>query len=127
MGNLGLERATAMALNLLFHDPQRVRNITFHHITGTAWDPVDKKNIDTFVDTVAPAIPLKHTERSVKQSRTPDVQVGEQVFLVRFADVPAGINTNDSILYDGQDLGMRPLDTILDLAYVVTCYGGAKT
>ena len=121
MSSLGINAITAQAIQVLYDDPERVVDVTLLRVT-TSWD--GQKNVDAEKTWPCKAINLKHTFKSVQQSRTPGIQIGDEVFLIRFAEAPEGINVNDFLVYNGERLNIRPVDWILDLAYVVTVIRG---
>jgi len=107
----------------LFGDEQLRVQITYQKKGATVWSDSLKQNVVTRASTTLCAILLKHNKRTVNQSKSPNVQVGDRLYLIRYADAPTGMSLNDTIVHDGQTWDLKAIDQIFDFAYSVTVEG----
>lgn len=87
------------------------------------WSVEHKRNVTTETDTTISAIPQRHTQRSVKDSTSANVQVGDLSFLVRQSDFSVEPAVSDHIVFDSKLYEIKAIDKIVNLAYSITVQG----
>lgn len=126
----GLAPAIRATLRMLVQDPLLGRAITYKHHTGqTAFDDDLGHPVDQFEALSIRAIPLRHTEQSVRQSGESSIQVGDHLYIMRMQDLTAvglsksSVSQKDLINDDGEDRKIQSIQWILDFAVSITVAG----
>lgn len=102
-------------------------SIVYRKRGATVWSDEVGHNVTEETDYTLSAIKLRHTKQTVKNSRVPDVQVGDYYYMLQSVDVDAaGIipSNNDAIVHDGQVLDIKGFDKLYTFTYSFTVKGG---
>lgn len=118
-------RALKGAVEYCMRDPRLVVSITLHHLGESTWSDTLNHNVTAYTDTVVQAMKLQHTRKSVSEANNPNIQEGDTVFVIRAQDCPDedGINTQDMVLFGGQDYDIKDIDRRLEFAVKITVKG----
>jgi len=98
--------------------------VTYKRYTGQAFDS-DVEYTKNVYDTTKEldAVRMRHTKESVKVSAS-DVQVGDLLFLFDASAFPSECSLKDLVVdADGNELGVKGIDRILNFAVSVTIVG----
>lgn len=109
----------------LTSDPALIVAIVYRRFDSQKFDKDAGHNINVYTDyPISGGIRLKHNARSAFVS-TADVDVGDQVFMLKAPDVPSNVSLKDLIVDEhGDTLKVKAVDNIFDLAYSFTVEGG---
>ena len=118
-----IEGPIRRVLDDLFSDTGLAANIDIVQRGLTTWDPETRQNVTAEETYTVAGIRLKHSKRSVAMSKSPGVQVGDRLYMIRYDDAPEGLSVNDVIVDDGQTLDIKAIDRIFQYAYSITVEG----
>ena len=125
MGFFGqIEGPIKSVLNELFNDQELRKMVTYRLYDGQEFSEEEGYNVNAFKETSLPVLRLKHTFNSSFIGIS-NVQVGDQLYLVRFEDAPIGLSLKDEVKDEnGVIQKIKSVDNIFNLAYAVTIEGG---
>jgi len=111
-------------LDALLADTQLRELVTYKKFASQEYDTVLKRNVVTTTDYAAvKAIRLRHTNESV-QVFTGKLEVGDQLFIFKFDDLPTGLSLKDRIVDESSKIhNAKSVDNIFDIAITVTVDG----
>jgi hypothetical protein len=119
-----IKPAINKVLNELFSDEELRTEIEYQKKGVTiGWDDDLRQNIVSREKHTIYAILLKHNKKTVAQSKSANVQVGDRLYMIRYQDAPTGMSLNDQIIHDGQTLDIKAIDQIFTFAYSITVEG----
>lgn len=112
-------------LRELTSDPDLIVAITYKRFDSQEFDASLGYNVNIYTDyAISGAIRLKHNVRSASVS-SGEVDVGDQLFMLKAPDVPSNTSLKDLIVDEhGDTLKVTAIDNIFDLAYSFTVEGG---
>lgn len=107
----------------LLSDVNLREKVLYRRYTGQAYDPAAGYTKSTYDDSYMYAARMIHNQISVAASSS-DVEVGDVAFLFHGDDFPQESSLKDLIVdSDGNELGLKGIDPIFELAVSVTVLG----
>jgi hypothetical protein len=107
----------------LLRDENFGEDVTYKRYTGQTFSSALGHTVNTYDDADLKAVRMWHNQDSVKVA-TSDVQIGDMLFLFHGDTFPANTSLKDVIVdEEGNELGVKGIDPIFELAVVVTVHG----
>lgn len=107
----------------LLGDDNFREEVTYKRYRDEAFDAEEGMSVVVYDEFVLYAARMKHTRDSMRVASS-EVEIGDVLFMFG-GDFPSGFSTKDIIEQsDGDELGIKAIDPIFDVATLVTVVGG---